>query len=253
MTKSRLWMVAIVLMCTVIGLYFGYQKTLVFSASTTIKIGSLGVLSWRTNVPPGECEASEPSELLSCYGTFVRAAISPMKIPIESETSLWRRLYKKYDIYHARREEIPMPIVYRVDFGEEAGVLSIETRGKTIVDATDFLINVSEAIISRHNQRVQKHLTFLDSLEKKVQEEKVKASADESLQRFSIAEKIAILAAIRNAVEFTHPTAYVVKAKSIPRSKNSFWLRVVSGFLIGLILAGFVSFLRTEVRDHYYQ
>ena len=76
---------------------------------------------------------------------------------------------------------------------------------------------------------------------------------DEGLQKFSSDEKIAILAAIRNAVEFTYPTTYVVKAKSMPRSTNSFWLRVVSGLVIGLILAGFVSFLRTEVRNHYYQ
>ena len=253
MTKFRLWILAIVLMCTGIGLFFGYQKTLVFSASTTIKIGSLGVLSWRTNVPPGECEASDPSELLGCYGTFVRGAMEPMKIPIESETSLWRRLYKKYDIYHARREEIPLPIVYRVDFGEKAGVLSIETRGRTTLEATDFLINVSEAIIIRHNRRVEKHLTFLDLLEGKIQEEESETSVDEGLQKFSSDEKIAILAAIRNAVEFTYPTTYVVKAKSMPRSTNSFWLRVVSGFVIGLILAGFVSFLRTEVRNHYYQ
>jgi hypothetical protein len=248
--RARLrWLMALmVVICTSIGTYFAYKQIGIYSASATIKIGTLGVLSWTESPPVEECERENAERLMACYSSFVRGAMSSIGVPIESTVSVWRRLYKEYDIYSARRGEIPMPIVYSVDFGEGSEVLSLGTRGKTQKDAVNLLEKILDDIIQEHSERAQRHRSFLRSYADRVEKIGDPDDVNNGFKGVSPGEKLAIFSAINIASQHTYETSYIATPRLIPRTMNPFWLRVISGFVIGLILAGFLSVFGRALR-----
>jgi len=231
-----------------IGTYFGYQKIGIVSASATINIGTLGVLSWAKSVPSNEdCDRGSTEQLLACYASFARGTITSVEAPIETVDSLWRSLSKKYDIFSARRGQIKLPIVYSVEFGQ-AKILTIVTRGNTEKEAFGLLEKVSDTIIRAHRDRVQKHRTFLQSLAERVENNSPGDDDINGSKEVKSAEMLAMSAAINSAVQSTYETDYAVEPRLIPQTMNHFWLRVISGCVIGLIMFGFLTCLVRTLR-----
>lgn len=248
--RARLLMLVMVGGFTSIGAYFGFQQIGIVSASTTIKIGSLGVLSWTESVPRNEdCDRGSTDRLLACYVSFVKGDITSVEAPIENVASLWRSLGKKYDLLNSRRGKVRMPIVYSIDFKEGLQIFTIVTRGTSKKDALGLLEKVSDTIVEAHRNRVQTHRAFLRSLEEQVESNDLEDDEASGSKKVKSAETLAMSAAIKSAAQSTYETIYVVKPRVLPRTMNDFWLRVISGCVIGLIMFGFLACLVKTSRN----
>lgn len=232
-----------------IGAYFGSQKIAIVSASSTLNIGALGVLSWTESIPKNEnCDHSNTKQLLACYASFSKGTISAIEAPIENLDSLWRSLTEKYDIFNARRGNARMPAVYSVDFVKSAKILTIETRGNTEKGAVGLLEEVVDTIIRAHRDRAQKHRIFLQSLVEHVESNYLEDGQVSQFKKGNSGEIVAMTAAINSAVQSTHETDYAVEPRVVPQNMNHFWLRVISGCVIGLIMFGFLICLVRTLR-----
>ena len=247
--RARLLMLVMVGSFASIGAYFGYQKIGIVSASATINIGALGVLSWTESIPKKEdCDRGSTKQLLACYLSFARGVITSIEVPIENMDTMWRSLSEKYDIPSARKGQLNMPFVYNVEFVETAQVLTIVTRGNTEKGAVGLLEEVVDTIVRAHRDRVQKHRNFLQSLVGDVENNNLEDDQVNEFKEVKSAEILAMTAAINSAVQSTYETDYAVEPRLVPQSMYHFWLRVISGCVIGLIMFGFLTCLVRTLR-----
>lgn len=249
--KARLgWIPALIVVAsTATGTYFAYKQTQVIAASASIKIGTLGVLSWTESPPVAHCEQEEKANLLACYSSYIRGAMSPIAVPIESEVAVWRRLNNQFNVFDSRRGRLPFPILYSIDFGQESLVLTLETRAQSEKEAVSLLRTILDKLMEEHRDRVQDHRVFLKKLANSIQNRGVLGDNLGEAGDASPGEKLAIFTALSIAVERTQPTVYVAGPRLLPRAHNAALTRLVSALVIGVILAGVFSVFRSSLRD----
>lgn len=120
-----------------VGLSISGLSERVFAVDATVKIGAIGI-------PPELIKASGETEIDSL--TY---------LPVESAGDLVAVLRARYRMREAKLNQIPLPYLYSVSSGELPDILVFSTRGESIEQARELLLEVIDWVIRRHSERLK--------------------------------------------------------------------------------------------------
>jgi len=168
MKRDLVVVVAAFLIGLAFGVFTATQRNEIRYFETRLDLGVRGVLAWVSN-ESDSCDLAGDSIalLLTCYlrlnshGNRDSARVIP--VPVEMPETLWRRLASTYHLADARKDRIPYPHLYQINFLENQRGLTLTVRDKNTEQGVLFLKQISSSIINQHSLIVTEYRQTLET------------------------------------------------------------------------------------------